>query len=213
MGFSTLLDILGSTIIGGMLLLILLRLNETAVANSFQYNGELIVQKNLVEVVELLEFDLRKIGYCADWTALPDPGKSIIAADSNSITYLTDLPTLTEANGDGVVDTLRYYLGPASELLGTPNPNDRMLYRKKNSETPLAANLGITKFNFKFYDTFGSEIPFPITMPGEIQSMQIDLAIEEVAAYNAQYTNDDGKLYRQVFWRQIRLAARNLGNR
>ncbi len=205
MGFSTILDVIGSTMIGGMLLLILLRLNDSAVANSFQYNGELIIQKNLVEVVKLLEFDLRKIGYCSDWTALPDPAKSILAVDSNSITYLTDLPTLTQPNGDGVVDTLRYYLGDASELAGTPNPNDRMLYRRVNNETPLGANLGVTKFDFIFYDVFGAEIPFPITQPGEIQSMQIDLAIEDVAAYDEKY--------QRVFWRQIRLAARNLGNR
>ena len=205
MGFSTLIDILGSTIIGGMLLLILLRLNDSAVANSFQYNGELIIQKNLVEVVKLLEFDLRKIGYCADWTALPDPSKSIIAVDTSSITYLTDLPTSANPNGDGVVDTLRYYLGDAEELSSTPNPNDRMLYRKVNSNSPLGANLGVTKFEFKFYNTFGNEIPFPIVVPGEIQSMQIDLAVEDIAAYNNEY--------RRVFWRQIRLAARNLGNR
>jgi len=205
MGFSTLLDILGSTIIGGMLLLILLRLNDSAVANSFQYNGELIIQKNLVEVVKLLEFDLRKIGYCADWAALPDPSKAIIAVDTNSITYQTDLPSSANPNGDGVVDTLTYYLGPADELLGTPNPNDRMLYRIVNNSPPLGSNLGVTKFDFKFFDTFGNEIPFPITVPGEIQSMQIDIAIEDIAAYDNEY--------RRVFWRQIRLAARNLGNR
>ena len=177
MGFSTLLDILGSTMIGGMLLLILLRLNDSAVANSFQYNGELIVQKNLVEVVKLLEFDMRKIGYCSNWKALPDPAKAILSVDVNSITYLTDLPTLTQPNGDGLVDTLSYYLGDASELSGTANPNDRMLYRKVNSEAALGSNLGVTKFDFKFYDTFGDEISFPITNPGEIQSMQIDLAV------------------------------------
>jgi hypothetical protein len=205
MGFSTLIDIIGSTMIGGMLMLILFRLNDSAVANSFQYNGELIIQKNLVEVVKLLEFDLRKIGYCSDWTALPDPGKSIIAADQNGITYLTDLPTQALPSGDGIVDTLRYYLGDVSELLQTPNPNDRMLYRRVNNEYAGGANLGVTRFDFKFFDTFGDEIPFPITQTGEIQSMQIDLAIEDVYAYDNKY--------RRVFWRQIRLASRNLANR
>jgi len=205
MGFSTILDILGSIMIGGMLLLILLRLNDAAVANSFQYSGELIIQKNLVEIVKLLEFDLRKIGYCADWTALPNPAKSILSVDTSSITYLTDVPTLAHPNGDGIVDTLRYYLGTVSELAQTPNPRDRMLYRQVNGGVSLGSNLGITQFEFKFFDTFGNEINFPILFPGEIQSMQIDLAVEDVAAYDEQYG--------RVFWRQIRLAARNLGNR
>jgi len=205
MGYSTLIDILGSIMIGGILLLILLRLNDASVANSFQYNADLIIQKNLVEVVTLLEFDLRKIGYSANWQALPDPTKAIISVDSNSISYLTDISTESHPYGDGIVDTLSYFLGPASELSETPNPRDRMLYRRENGGQNLASNLGVTEFKFQFYDTFGNLIPFPITMPGQIQSMQIDLALEDVAAYDAQY--------RRVFWRQIRLAARNLGNR
>ena len=68
MGFSTLLDILGSSIVGGMLLMIMWRLNDAATQNTFNYGGEVIVQQNLVEVVGLLEYDLRKIGYCKDWT-------------------------------------------------------------------------------------------------------------------------------------------------
>ena len=205
MGYSTLIDILGSIMIGGILLLILLRLNDASVANSFQYNADLIIQKNLVEVVTLLEFDLRKIGYSSNWQALPDPTKAIISVDSNSISYLTDISTESHPYGDGIVDTLSYFLGPASELAETPNPRDRMLYRRENGGQNLASNLGITEFKFQFYDTFGNLIPFPITMPGQIQSMQIDLALEDVAAYDEQY--------RRVFWRQIRLAARNLGNR
>ncbi|VAX27864.1 hypothetical protein MNBD_IGNAVI01-1959 [hydrothermal vent metagenome] len=199
MGFSSLIDILGSIVVGGMLLLILFRINDTAVANSFQYNGEAIAQKNLVEVVTLLEYDFRKIGYCKDWLAMPDPSKAIISADSTSITFLTD------ENSDGVVDTMSYYLGSVEELSHTANPRDRMLYRKVNHQIPLSANLGVTKFNLTYYDPFGKQIPFPILVPGEIHTLQIDIVLEDVAAYDQKYN--------KVFWRQIRLAARNLGNR
>ncbi|MCK5086686.1 MAG: hypothetical protein KAQ90_04150 [Melioribacteraceae bacterium] len=213
MGFSTLIDILGSIVIGGLLFMILLRLHEAAVANSFQYNGELIVQQNLVEVVKLLEHDFRKIGYCADWQAIPDPSKSIITADSNSISFLTDV------NSDGTPDTLLYYLGPLSELEHTPNPRDRMLYRIVNGATPAGSNLGITQFELHFFDAFGTPIPFPIVVPGEINTMQINITVEDVAAYSTlQYNEETGQIelegnYSSVFWRQIRLAARNLGNR
>lgn len=199
MGFSTLIDILGSIVVGGLLLMILFRINDTAVANSFQYNGEAIAQRNLVEVVRLLEYDFRKIGYCKDWQAIPDPSKAIIDADSTSITFLTD------EDSDGVVDTMSYYLGSVEELASTENPRDRMLYRKVNHQSPLSANLGVTKFDLTYYDAFGNEIPFPIVVPGEINTIQIDIVLEDVAAYDQKYN--------KVFWRQIRLAARNLGNR
>lgn len=199
MGFSTLIDIIGSTLIGGMLFLILLRINDAAVENTYVYGGELIVQQNLVEVVTLLEYDFRKIGYCADWQQIPNPSDAILAADSNDITFLTDLES------DGVVDTLRYFTGDPSGLPGTANPRDMMLFRVENNETPQGANLGVTQFNMLFFDAIGNVIPFPINVPSEIYTMQINITVENTDAYNENYSS--------AFWRQIRLAARNLRNR
>ncbi|PKL87879.1 MAG: hypothetical protein CVV23_13025 [Ignavibacteriae bacterium HGW-Ignavibacteriae-2] len=199
MGFSTLIDILGSTIIGGILFMILLRMNDAAVQNTYNNGGEYIIQQNLVEVVQLLEYDFRKIGYCKVWSRIPNPSKAIILADSTSIKFLTDL------DNNGYVDTLHYYLGPSSELSATPNPNDRLLYRVVNSESAIGANLGVTQFRLTYFNALGNTINFPITVPGEIHTMQIDLKVENTSGYNREYSG--------AFWRQIRLAARNLMNR
>jgi len=199
MGFSTLLDILGSTIVGGLLLMILLRLNDASVQNTFTYGGDLIVQQNLVSVVDLIEYDFRKIGYCKDWKKIPDPSKSIIAADTSSITYLTD------DDNDGIVDTMYYYTGSTSELLETPNTKDRLLYRVLNSDAPKSSNMGITQFKLTYFDALGNKLSFPITVPSAIYTMQIDITVENSFAYNQEYST--------AFWRQIRLAARNLKNR
>lgn len=204
MGFSTLLDIIGSMVIGGMLFLILLNLNEAAVKNSFRFNGEMIVQKNLVEIVKLLEHDFRKIGYSKDWELIPDPSKSILTADSTSISFLTD------TNNIGIIDTLEYRLGPASELSNTPNPRDKILYRIVNGDESPGVNLGVTQFRMNYFDTFGNPISFPIDVPSEINTMEINLTVEDVSAYDDPDVEND---YNSVFWKQIRLAARNLSNR
>jgi len=199
MGFSTLIDIFGSTIIGSVLFLILLRLNDASVENTYKNGGELIVQQNLVEVVQLIEYDFRKIGYCSDWTKIPDPSSAIIEADSTSIKFLTDV------DSDDEVDTLHYFLGTKSELSETPNPNDRLLYRILNNAEHRGSNLGITQFNLLYFNAIGDTIDFPILIPGEIYTMQINVTVENTTGYNNQYT--------MAFWRQIRLAARNLKNR
>ncbi|MCU7498493.1 MAG: hypothetical protein HF300_08615 [Ignavibacteria bacterium] len=200
MGFSTLIDIFGSTIIGGLLFLTLLRLNEAATQNTYTFSGELEVQQNLVATVQLLEYDFRKIGYCQDFTKIPVPSKAIIAADSTSIRFLSDV-----APEDGKVDTVKYYLGPKSELSMTPNPRDRMLYRVINNTTPRGSNLGVVEFRLTYFNSLGDTIRFPVTVPGEIYTMQIDIKCENTSAYDQQYSN--------AFWRQIRLAARNIRNR
>jgi hypothetical protein len=143
--------------------------------------------------------DIVKIG-----KKIPDPSKSIIAADSNSITFLTDEKTAGNPDGDGIVDTMRYFVGPTSECSGTPNPRDRNLYRVVNGNS-MYANLGVTQFELNFFDALGAPISFPITVPSEIYTMQINITVENTAAYDENYST--------AFWRQIRLAARNLKNR
>ena len=199
MGFSTLLDILGSIIIGGLILLILFRLNTSATSNLYNNTSEANVQSAMISVGSVLENDFRKIGYCKDWTKIPDPSKSILLADTSSIKFLTDV------NNDGNVDTLYYYVGPTSELLNTPNPRDRLLYRVVNSETPKSSNVGVTKFKIIYYDSFGNILTTPVNPPGQIQKMQIDLQVENPEPIDSTYV--------VAFWRQLRLSARNLQNR
>lgn len=204
MGFSTLLDILGSVIVGGLLLLILFRLNDATVENNYVYGGEAIAQSNLVEVVQLVEHDFRKIGYCRDWEQIPDPSKSILVANQNSIQFLTD------ENNDGNLDTISYYLGSVDELSNTPNPNDKMLYRVLNNSQPQGANLGVTQFDLFYFDAMGTKLTFPITVPSEIYTMQINIKVEDVYGYDRKH---DEEKFSSAFWRQVRLASRNLKNR
>jgi hypothetical protein len=199
MGFSTILDILASVIIGGILLTIVLRLSDSAAEKTYNYSGELSLQQNLVTIAQIMESDFRKIGYSKDWEswrANPLYDKPIIEADSSSLKFYADI------NNDGVMDVIHYYLGPVSELASTPNPRDRFLYRVVNSEAPVGVNLGVTEFFMTYFDALGTPLTLPIIEPSLISSMEINIKVENVQAYDEKYSS--------AFWRQIRLAARNL---
>lgn len=198
MGFSTLIDILGSVIISGFLLIILMRLNDTAVENQYNNTQELILQQNLATSAMILENDFRRIGYCKSYNLIQTTD-AIVSATDSSISFLTDV------NDAGVVNTLSYYVGPTSELSSTPNPRDRFLYRVVDGETPVGVNLGVTQFRMVYFDQLGDTLPFPITEPSLIGSMEINIAVENVAGYDEKYSS--------AFWRQIRLAAPNLQKR
>lgn len=204
MGFSDIIDLAGSMLVGGLIMLILFRMNDAAVENVYNNGGELSLQQNLSVTAKVLEDDFRKIGYCESWTKIPDPSKSILLADSTRIRFLTDVDK--DGSGpDGEVDTLLYALGPTSELAVTANPRDRFLYRIINSETPRGINLGVTQFKLIYFDALGDTINYPVTVPSEIYTIEINLTVENTAGYNEQYSS--------AFWRQIRLVARNLRNR
>jgi hypothetical protein len=222
MGTTVILDVIGSMIIGGILLLTLFRMNDTATRNTYNFSGELTLQENLVATVEVLEYDFRKIGYCEDPLELPNPEEnSILFADTSEIKFLTDLmvPPYDDPQGDGILDTIQYYLGPPSALSGTPNPNDRMLFRVVNG-VPTGVNLGITYFKIRYFrdsltasgsttlaEILPTQLP-KIYVPGTptgITALQIDIKVENTAAYD-----EGNNPYRQAFWRQIRLSSRNL---
>jgi hypothetical protein len=221
MGTAVIIDILGSMVIGGILLLILFQMNDNAAKNTYNFSGELAVQQNLVTTVEVLEYDFRKIGYCENPLALPDPEENaILYADTSDIKFLTDVmvPPYNDPHGDGILDTLEYQLGPTSELTGTPNPDDRKLYRIVNG-VKKGVNLGITEFKIKYFrdsltaggttlaEILPNELPKVYTpgSPTGITAMQIDIKVENTAAYNARQNP-----YRIAFWRQIRLSSRNI---
>lgn len=224
MGYSSLIDIIGSTLIGGIILIILFRMNDSAVENHYINSGELIVQTNLLSVVELLEIDLRKIGYCKNWEIAPVPGEALLEATDTSITFLTDTPSTSNPFGDGNIDTLRYWVGSPydEEVIKTPNPKDRMLYRQINSEPALYSNMGVTQLKINYFDALGNIIPIYKLLaysaekkPLGVITMQIDITVENVAAYG-DATDNDNEVYskdKSAFWRQIRLAAPSLNNR
>lgn len=199
MGTNVILDILGSIVIFGILMLTLFRISESATENTYKGSGDLVTQQNLSSIIQVLEYDLRKIGYCADWLKIPAPNLSILHVDSTELKFLTDL------DEDGDMDSLFYYLGPTSELTNTPNPRDRFLYRVANNEAPVGVNLGVIQFKLTYFNSLGNKLDFPISVPGEVHSMEIEIAVEDVDAYDQKYST--------AYWRQIRLAARNLRNR
>ena len=61
MGFSALIDIAGSVIIGGLLLLILFRMNDNASRNTFKFSGELVLQENLVTTIPYKGYQIKEI--------------------------------------------------------------------------------------------------------------------------------------------------------
>jgi len=205
MGFTTLFDIAGSMIIGGILMMIVWRLSDANTEKIYNNSGELTVQQNLLTLAEMIEFDFRKIGYCNTWNAVMDPrtnesfvsSQAIYYANESSMFFYTDLYPY-----DGNLDSLRYYLGPGAECSSTPNPRDRILYRVENGSTPVASNLGVTDFRMVYFDVNDDSITTPVITRGLIKSIEINITVENVAAYDEKYSN--------AFWKQIRLASRNV---
>lgn len=201
MGYSVLLDILGSMFIGGIFLLTLMTTNNNTVTNMHFYNTDFLLQLSLLDVINTVETDLKRIGFTTNPGLVTGTVEAVIQADSTSLTIRGDV------DADSTIDTIRYFVSTTAALEHTTNPRDRIIYRQKNSEDPFIINTNCTIFSFVYYDSFGVPIPFPIPRAetGRVAMIQISIKIESPDKYNEDYAN--------VYWRQIRLSARNLNNR
>lgn len=186
MGYTTILDIVGSIIIGGVLMLILLNTNISAVQSTYTYGGDVSIQIGLTTLVKTMDSDFTKIGYSSIQTIVLDPTKIILLADTSSIKFLSDV------SNNGTIDTVYYYLGPTSELSYTTNPNDRILYRITHDTLSSAItmrNPGVTVFRFSYFDTSGNSLSCPVSSLAKIAKIQIQLKMESAIPYNGVYAS------------------------
>ena len=167
---NVLLDIFGSTIIGALIALMMLNFNLFQSNTRFASNSELQLQQNAKTLAEIINHDLRKIGYDYDST-------SIVQADSERVSFLSDI------DRNGSTDVVSYFLGDTSEVTETTNPKDRILYRVVNSDTIKGPSLGLTKAKFSYLNEFYTET----TTLSDIEYVRAELWIESIEPVGEEY--------------------------
>ena len=208
MGYQVVLDIIGSAITGGLLLLTLLNFNAQNLESKQLYRDEIIAQRNLVEVVNVMEEDLRRIGYCQVRSNMALPVVTVAAAES--LRFKTDLPSNAANEGDGTVDYVTYAFGPF--VTSTMNPRDRLLYRRENAGEYAGSSMGVTKFSLRYLRYNGDTLamPVPYDRLKEIIAVEVTLRVENVNPYTA-VGNADSVTTVLVNWKQFRFEIRNFG--
>jgi hypothetical protein len=201
---GTMLDLLSSTIFGGVLLVIILNANDMAVENSFKYNGDEIVQEMLVSTARLLEGEFRNMGY-----GVHDTLTTVLYADTSRITFLSKHGTAST-----VMDTIKYRLGPISELTKTKNEVDRFLYRQVSSGTDDKVGV-VTIFKLKYKTISGDTLVTPVASDelSEIHVVELTMEVQNPYAISRRAAEinpgERTALYSSSLWQQTRLASQN----
>ncbi len=167
---SIMLDLMGSAIIAGLMVIMLMKFNIYQSNTRFASDSELQMQQNAKTLAEILDHDLRKIGYDYDST-------SIVQADSERISFLSDI------DRNGSTDVVSYFLGDTSEVTGTTNPKDRILYRVVNSDTIKGPSLGLTKAKFSYLD----EVYTETAILSDIRYVKAELWVESIQPVGDEY--------------------------
>ena len=144
---NILLDLFGSIFIAGLLLLMILKLNLFASNANYYSDNELKLQQNAKTLAEIINYDLRKVGYQHNGTA-------IIAAEPTRIKFYADMEAPGTA-GHGTMDIVEYYLSDSTEASSTLNLRDKILYRIVNNDTIGGPSLGLVDLKFSYLDSTG----------------------------------------------------------
>jgi hypothetical protein len=193
---SVMMDLIGSVVLAAFVIMMGLRLNANIVGSTDASKANLNVQESMVDVVRSIEYDFRKMGY-----GLTDPKFAIALAESTRLRFRADM------DRDGTIDSVEWYVGPVLSHL--PNPHTRVLYRKVNGGTPVGAGLGVTDFRLRYLTADGK----PTTVLSQMWIIETTLRIESPYRVQDQVLTDqsyEDMGYAAAFWRQTRLASRNI---
>lgn len=181
---NLLLDLAGSSIIAGIMLLMMLNINIYQSDTRFASDSELQLQQNAKTLSDILSYDLRKIGYEYD-------DNPFLYTDSVKVSYYADM------DRDGTPDIVTYTISDPSAASSTTNPNDRVLLRQVNDEISAGPSLGLTKLKFSYFDELGNTT----SDFDKIEYVRAEFWVESIEPVNKEY------LF--TYW-ELTISPRNL---
>jgi hypothetical protein len=193
---STLVDMITSTVIFGVLALTVARVQANINVTMFENQHNVVTQTNSVELARQIEWDFAKIGHHIS-------GQKITLADSTEIRFDADL------ENKNVTNSIRYYIGDTSQCSMTQNRNDFPMYRVQDGLT-VVQNWGLTDFRITYFDASEHRIPTPIvdvTNLAKIHSIKVTFQLESAEPI----VSDHGSVWAMVAWEKT-IVPRNLGS-
>ena len=210
---SVLIDIMGSIVVGAILVLVCMTAMERALKRFVNHNADGIVQNNLINTTEIIQEDLWKMGFLVPEG---DQDSIIQIAQSDHIKYLTFLD-----NADTLADTIEYQIAAFDTIAFIDTSivffgvNRSVINTSTGTNTAQIGSI-INEDVFRFFNQIGDsvsllqeirmvEVTLIASNPNIYLSNEVLVAQDPVERMDA--LND---LLRESYWRQTRVISRNL---
>jgi Tfp pilus assembly protein PilW len=181
---STVLDILGSSVIGSLLLLALIGLLFSVTDSNYILNRSLVAQQKADLMVDILTNDFNKAGI-----AVPDTVNPVITADSVTFSFLGDV------DGSGVPDSVSLVV---QEIADSSGGVFCSIKRRVNTGVVDEYTFKNVSARFRYYDSNSSMT----TIPGNICSVETSLVTEDNIEYRDSKAS--GMMQWRVFLKNIK---------
>ncbi len=168
---NTHLDIIGSFIIAGALILGFAQFNANKHSAMLEATTSVMNQDAMSSFTTVMISDLRKIGYGCQ-------NEAFLTIQQKRLVFLSDI------DNNGSIDTVKYWFATPAE--STLNPSDSLLYRQVNNEDAVGSSLGIVDLRFRYFNAAGSETTSQIA----VKSVGVNARIQSTIPVNNMYTEN-----------------------
>jgi len=207
---SSILDYIGATILLGVIILTVMRMNQAFMTTNYNHTLKAMNQESVMGYVAgddtvggfagMVDFDLYKAGYQVE-------SHPILCADTNRFTFSADLANV------GTLDTITYYVKSAGTIpAGKNQARKNIIFRKKNNNE--VGGWGASQFSFSYFDFMGRRINIPAgyetsqTYCDSIRSIKVQVRFEgSTRAKSADNPADTS--FATVYWEKI-ISPKNL---
>ena len=194
---ASMLDMVGSAIIFGILILTVARVQENLNSTMYQNTFNTQTQQLAINIARQMEYDFTKIGY-----RIPMTSQKIFHADSTKIAFKGSLTY------GGTVDSIVYELGEPDTT--SQNPRDYRLLRTTNSGT-ISQRIGVVDFRLSYFDTTNTAMTLPINTVAAFNAIRsVNVRVRFESLEPVQQAFQDSATYFGVNWEKL-IYARNLG--
>ncbi len=169
---SSHLDIIGSVIIAGMIILNFSIFMGERTESQIESTNKITAQTDMSDVTSTLRFDLRKVGYGCDSLA-------ILRATETCFVFRADL------ENDGRLDTVGYYYGSSNSLIN--EKSEPLLYRVVNGSKQRGQDLGLTSFRFLYFTSSNYGALTQTTTLSSIRAIGVSLEMRSDMKVDGEY--------------------------
>lgn len=167
------LGMVTSFIIAGMIMLGLVMVNINVQNSSAELTLTQITRNHVSSITEIINDDFSNMGYDVNRTTFQnDDVENMILAEarSNKISFYRNT-----ANDPTINPDLITWEFLSDDLADTKNPNDHTLIRivedfATNTPDTTKIQVGVTRFELRYYNTVGAPIEDDVTPPGQLKN-------------------------------------------
>lgn len=182
-----------SYIIAAFLTITIITITYTVGFSNQEVTTTLMKKNHSQAVQQILTNDIPKIGYQHKNTL----STKFIKAEKHELSFYSNI----DNDSLNTIETITWKFQPDKTPDHAQNPSTRTFTRTVDGDVT-QMNVGVTNFEFRYYDSYGDSIPMPFPISNYDDIVQIEVEMELQSDFTLNYRASDDDNYVTTHWKK-----------